>query len=110
MKPEEFEDMMDFEVQLWQANDVRTHWQTTSEFLKIDNCQKQVDLPIWHVASSHDHYFDNNLVEQHMRIVFNDYQQSIMNSKAHTPGVMSDKKELSIMVPPALRRELRRRL
>ena len=110
MDPEEFDTMMDFEVKLWQANDVRTHWQTTSEFLKLDNCQKQVDLPSFHVASSHDHYFDNDIVEQHMRVVFNDYQRATMKSKAHTPSVLGDKKDMSIMVPPTLRKELRKRL
>jgi len=106
MDPAEFDMMMDFEVILWQSNDVRTHWLTTSEFLKLDNCIKQVGLPVWHVASSHDHYFDNRVVVQHMRVVFSDYTHSEMKSKAHTPGVLGDKKELSIMVPPDLKRAL----
>ena len=108
MHPEEFDVMMDFEVVLWQSNDVRTHWATTSEFLRLDNCIKQIGLPVWHIASKHDHYFDNNVVEQHMKIVFGDYTRSVMDSKAHTPGILGDKKELSIMVPPALKRELRK--
>jgi hypothetical protein len=61
---------------------------------------------VWHVASSHDHYFDNRIVEQHMRVVFNGYTHSEMKSKAHTPGVLGDKEELSIMVPRELKREL----
>lgn len=109
MEPTEFDTLMDFEVQLWQANDVLTHWRTTSEFLNLDNCKKQIDLPVWHVASAGDHYFNNEFVEQHMRIVFNDYTKGVMNSKAHTPSVLGDKKELGIMLPPKLRKELRRK-
>lgn len=109
MEPTEFDTLMDFEVKLWQANDVRTHWLTTSEFLDIDNCQKSINLPVWHVAASHDHYFNNDFVEQHMRVVFSDYAKGIMQSHAHTPSVLGDKKELGIMVPPALRKVLRKK-
>ncbi len=106
MDATDFAEMMDFEVKLWQVNDVRTHWATTSEFLNLDNCQKKVDLAVWHVAASNDHYFDNYVVEQHMRVVFNDYTQVIMKSHAHTPSIMGDKKEMAIMIPPKLKREL----
>lgn len=107
MDPANFDTLMDFEVRLWQANDVRTHWTTTAEFLNLDNCKQQIALPIWHVASSGDHYFNNEFVEQHMRIVFDDYHKGVMQSAAHTPSVLGDKKELSIMLPPALRKVLK---
>lgn len=109
MDPMQFDTLMDFEVRLWQANDVRTHWMTTSEFLNLDNCKTRIDLPVWHVSSSGDHYFNNTFVEQHMRVVFNDYTNEVMQSAAHTPSVLGDKKELSIMVPPGLRKVLRRK-
>lgn len=106
MDPIEYKLMLDFEVRLWQSNDVATHWRTTSEFLKLDNCKQQIPLPVWHVASKNDHYFDNQIVEQHMRIVFSDYQLITFDSKAHTPSVLADKKGLSVMVPTALRKVL----
>jgi len=109
MDPATFDSMMDFEVTLWQKNDVRTHWRTTSEFLRLDNCGSQIDLPVWHVASRGDHYFNNEIVEQHMRVVFNDYHRGTMNSLAHTPSILGDKKELGIMVPSGLRKVLRQK-
>lgn len=109
MDPSQFSTLMDFEVVLWQKNDVRTHWRTTSEFIDIDNCEVAVPVAVWHVVSSGDHYLNNQLVEQHMRVVFSTYTQGIMNSKAHTPSVLGDKKELSVMIPPRLRRELQKR-
>jgi len=109
MEPTEFDTLMDFEVRLWQANDVRTHWMTTSEFLDLDNCKNKIDLPVWHVASSHDHYFNNEFVEQHMQVVFNSYTKGVMQSHAHTPSVLGDKKEMSIMIPAPLRKILRRK-
>lgn len=102
--PEEFELTMAFDTQLWKANDVRTHWLTTSEFLNVDNCAKKIALPVYHVASEADHYFDNEIVKQHMLVVFEDYHRFVANSKAHTPSVLAGKKESRIFLPPGLRR------
>lgn len=106
VSPEEFEATMDFEVQLWQANDVRTHWLTTSEFLNVDNCQVRLKLPVIHVASQEDHYFNNEIVKQHMLVVFKDYKRYVARSKAHTPSVLADKKAAGVLLPPALRKRL----
>lgn len=105
-EPLEFDKTMDFEVVLWQANDVRTHWLTTSEFLHLDNTKTRVDLPVVHVISEGDHYFNNVKVEEHMRKVFSDYQQFIARTNAHTPHVTADKKDMAVMVPRGLRRLL----
>jgi pimeloyl-ACP methyl ester carboxylesterase len=106
--PDEFNDTMDFEVKLWQANDVRTHWQTTSEFLSVDNCQRKIDLPVHHVISSNEHYFNNEIVKQHMLVVFNRYKSYTAISKAHTPNILADKKAMRVFVPAGLRRVLRK--
>ncbi len=99
---------IDYDVMLWQKNDVRTHWRTTSEFLDLDNCQTQINLPVYHVQASGEHYFDNAIVEQHMRVVFADYESVVMKSAAHTPTLLADKKEQAVMVPQALRKRLSR--
>lgn len=106
MDPVEAKLMLDFDVHLWQINDVKTHWRTTSEFLQIDNCKQQVDLPVVHVGSRQDHYFNNQIVEQHMLVVFSSCDMILINTRAHTPDVLSDKKGMAVMVPPALRRIL----
>lgn len=104
--PEEFDNTMNFEVRLWQANDVRTHWLTTSQFFTLDNCRQQVDLPVIHVVSEQDHYFDNAVVEQHLKVAFKSYRKFIVKSKAHTPSVLADKKAMGILLPAGLRRLL----
>jgi len=107
VSPEEFEATMDFEVKIWQANDVRTHWLTTSEFLNIDNCQSKVDLTVLHVASQEDHYFNNEIVKQHMLVTFSGYNRYVARSKAHTPSILADKKAAGVLLPTGLRRRLR---
>jgi pimeloyl-ACP methyl ester carboxylesterase len=104
--PEEFDLTMDFEVIVWQANDVRTHWLTTCEFLNLDNCQTPINLPVMHVISREEHYFDNEIVKQHMLVVFRKYRRFTANSKAHTPSMLADKKAAGVLVPSGLRRVL----
>jgi len=104
---DKFQEMMDLEVKLWQCNDVRSYMKTTTEFLTVDNCKQPVDLPVWHVCTKHDFYFDNDIVEQHMRVVFNDFHKSYINIKTHAPSILADKKASAVMLPPALRRKLR---
>ncbi|HJQ09303.1 MAG TPA: hypothetical protein VJ836_07530 [Candidatus Saccharimonadales bacterium] len=106
--PEQFEMMMDMEIKLWHQNDVRTHMVTTSEFLKLDNCKKRIPLEVWHASSKNDQYFDNHVVEQHMRVIFSDFHGLTLNMKSHAPSVLADKKEAAAFIPPKLRKALSR--
>jgi len=106
VSPEEFESSLDFEVILWQENDVRTHWLTTSEFLKLNNCAKPIKLPVVHIISAGDHYLNNIRVEQHMRQVFSSYKHFLADSKAHVPSVIADKSDMAVLLPDGLRRLL----
>jgi len=46
---------------------------TVIAFLKLDNCQVRLDLPVWHVSVKADHYFDQRMVEQHFKVIFSDF-------------------------------------
>ena len=98
-----FEKLVRYETKLWQINDVRTHWYTTSQFLGLDNCQKQIDAQLFHVSSDNDQYFDSAAVEQHMRIVYQDVTVAPMKSVSHTPSILGSKAELAVMLPRKLR-------
>lgn len=110
MDPIKAREMLDYDVILWQSNDVATHWQTTAEFLDIDNCDRSIDLPVWHVASKTDHYFNSSIVEQHMLVVFKNCRQSLIETRGHTPDLIADKAELAILLPAKLRKELAKRV
>jgi pimeloyl-ACP methyl ester carboxylesterase len=106
LDPVESRVLLDYEVKLWQINDVSTHWATNHEFLSLDNCRQQIDLPVWHVASLNDHYLDAELTKQHMLIVFSDYNQALINAKAHTPNLNANAEEMAVMLPDKLRKAL----
>jgi pimeloyl-ACP methyl ester carboxylesterase len=109
VKRDQMKGLMDFEIHLWHSNDVRTYMATTVEFLKLDNCKKRVDLPLWHISVSADRYFDNNLVEQHMRVIFNDFHQAKSRMDTHAPSVIADMKTAAPLIPQTIRRILSER-
>lgn len=94
------------EVDLWRNNDARTWAFTSNEFLTLDNCKVRVDLPVWHVGARVDNYFDNNVVEQHMRVIFNDYTFAELALNSHAPSVIATEKESAALIPANLKRFL----
>ncbi|HUD10266.1 MAG TPA: alpha/beta hydrolase [Candidatus Saccharimonadales bacterium] len=104
---EDYKRLMDMEVSLWHDNDIRTWAYTTTQFLTFDNCKVKVNLPVWHVSAEADRYFDNHVVEQHMRIIFSDFHVAPINVKNHAPSVIADEKAAAALVPSNLRRALR---
>jgi hypothetical protein len=63
-------------------------------------------LPVVHIVSKQDHYFNNDIVKEHMLVTFKRYRRFMANSKAHTPSVLADKKAAAVMVPAGLKRLL----
>ncbi len=101
---DDFNRLMDVEVGLWQKNDVRTHWFTTHEFLALDNCKQQVDLAVWHVSTTNDHFFDHTVVEQHLRVIFTDFHDAPTTMANHAPSVVATAEMAAPIVPPLLRK------
>lgn len=108
MDPVEAREMLDYDVMLWQINDVATHWRTTSEFLGLDNCKVGIALPVWHVGSNQDHYFDNEKVREHLETTYDEAHMMLIDTKSHTPSVLATKAEMGVMLPAALRKALSR--
>lgn len=104
--PEDFERIMKVEIDLWHLNDVRTQAVTSSEFLTLDNCKVRVDLPVWHVTTQNDHFFDHRVVEQHMRVIFNDFHEIETKIMSHAPSVIADAEMAAPLVPRKLREVL----
>lgn len=97
---------IDFEINLWQINDIRTYMDNAVTMLTLDLCKQQVDLPVYHVAVAEDRYFDNHIVEQHLGVVYSKVTVIHAHMKQHAPTVIADAKAAGELVPAKLRRIL----
>lgn len=104
------ENRINFEITLWQINDIRTYMACTVEMFNMDLCNSHVDLPVYHVAVKDDHYFDNVVVEQHMRTIYNDFNLILTKLPVHAPTVVATKKDMEAFVPPKIRQMLRKKV
>lgn len=98
--------MIDFEIHLWRCNHARTHMDTSITMLTADNCQKKVDLPVWHLSVQKDNYFNNHVIEQHMRVIFKDFYALPIKMDSHSVSIIASKKDSAPLVPPKLRNAL----
>lgn len=107
LSPEERKQMTEFEVYLWRCNDVRTYMVTAHTMLTLDNCQIQVDAPVWHLFTKEDNYLDNSVVEQHMRVVYSDCRLLPLKISSHSVTVIADKRSFAGCLPRELRAQLK---
>ena len=98
-----------FEVRLWQCNDFRTYAETGLSLLTKQLTDHHVALPVLHVYSKNDRYYDDLRVEQHMRQVFSDFQAHPIRLPAHAPTVIASAKEAAPYIPPKIRALLRKK-
>ena len=94
---------LDFEVGLWRNDDPRTYMILGHEMLTLDNCTKQIELPVHHISVANDQYFDNSVVEQHMRIIFKDFFEHEAVIPNHAPSILASKEEARPFIPNSIR-------
>lgn len=97
---------IDFEVILWQCNDVRTYMDTGITMLTVDLCNKQLDLPVYHIEVQDDRYFDNRVVEQHLNVIYNKVHIHKSTMPNHAPSIVADAKAAAGFMPKKMRRLL----
>lgn len=100
---EQRKNTMKLEIHLWHCNDVRTHMKTSLEFLTLDNCKTTVDLPVWHISVKKDRYFNNAIVEQHMSVIFNKFNECISKMDSHAPSIIADIESSAPLIPRKIR-------
>lgn len=97
---------VDFEIKLWHINDMRTRMKTLKAMITADLCKQSVKMPVYHVSVAGDFYFNNNVVEQHMRIVYSDFENIPAKVSAHAPTIIATAKDAAPFIPPRLRKLL----
>lgn len=97
---------IDFEIGLWKSNDIRTQMHNGVTMLTADLCNDHVDLAVYHVTVDNDMYFDNNIVEQHLNIIFNKVVIVPTGIDGHAPTVVAEVEDVAPLMPQRLRRLL----
>lgn len=98
---------IDAEIKLWQINDVRTRMYTMAEMFKVDLCHAKLKLPVHHVFVDTDRFFNNKVVEQHMRIIYTDFIGLNTTIKGHMPSIVATAEEAEPFVPKKLKKLLK---
>ncbi len=104
----EYKRRIDFEINLWRINDIRTYMDVAVTMFTMNLVNERVDLPVHHIGVEEDRYFDNHVVEQHLNIIFNKVTMIKTVHKDHGPTVIADVKEAANFIPPQLKRLLAR--
>ncbi len=99
----------EFEIKLWRENDVRTYMRMTTGMMNLDNCGQQIDLDVHHISVDKDRYFDFQVVEQHMRVIFNDFTEHRAFLDNHAPSILATKEDASPLVPDSIKKILRKK-
>lgn len=107
LSSDEKADAIEFEIDLWRMNDLRTHMDTAITMLTVDNCQKRVNLPVHHISVDSDQYFDHTVVEQHLRVIFSEFTEHVAKIPNHAPSILASKKEASPFIPNSIKKILR---
>ncbi len=103
---DDFKRGIEFEIFLWRSNEVRTYMEMAIAMLTFDNCTAQIKLPVHHVSVANDQYFDNAVVEQHMRVIFTDFTEFKAVLPNHAPSVVATAEEAAPFIPKKLRKLL----
>lgn len=100
---------VNFEIGLWQSNDVRTYCVTGRSMLEANLCnqQKPLDMKAIHVHMGEDRYFDNHIVQQHLGIVFKEVESIASVLAGHAPTVIATAREAAPYIPKKLRHALK---
>lgn len=95
---------IDFEIGLWQTNDMRTRMSTMNMMFTIDLCKgPRLDVPAYHVTATQDRYFDHEVVEQHLHIIFKNLKVIPSKMANHAPTIVATAEEAAPYIPKRLR-------
>jgi pimeloyl-ACP methyl ester carboxylesterase len=102
----ELNNRINYEIKLWKMNDPRTRGRISYDIFNVNLCDKQVDMPMYHVAIADDHFFNNTVVEQHLGVIYNKVTVIYAEMEGHAPTVIADAEAAAPFIPKKLRQLL----
>ncbi len=97
---------IDYKVMLTRQSDFRTSMTTMVSIFELDNCRRPIDLPLWHVTAAGDKLYAQPLVEQHLRVIFNNFHHCQVKTDLSNPLRSADPKTAAGLLPAEIRNAL----
>jgi len=105
---EERDRRIKFEIGLWKCNDIRTYMDTTITMMTLDITPEKVDLPVIHIVTKIDQYFDNKKVAARLKKVFKSVEVYKVKFKSHAPTVIVDLADAEAFIPKEVGKKIRK--
>ncbi|HEY4964087.1 MAG TPA: hypothetical protein VIH90_05315 [Candidatus Saccharimonadales bacterium] len=97
-----------FKVDLKRETDVRSMNLIKLQLLSLDNCNARITNKLWHITYGTNKELDSKLIEQHLKVIFTDYNFQASKITRKIPFVMNDEKLAIKLLPAKLRRDLKK--
>ncbi len=94
------------QTRLWRQNDIRTHFKTLADLMKLDNCSAHVNLPLWHVSLKSNQYLHSRHVDQHLRVIFSDVHVIKSHIRSQAIGSVTYNSTTTSLLPTEIHRLL----
>lgn len=101
-------ELLDMEVHLWHANDVRTWAYTTRQMLTADQSDCKIEKDLYHIDFNGDQYFDGEIVLENMQKIYKKVIVCKVNLGNHSPTVIASAAEAAGMIPTKMRTVLKK--
>ena len=99
---DERKSLIDFEVVLWQSNELYTYFATGHEMLTLDLTHTPVAVPVHHIAVEADQYFDNKVVKRHMEQIYAEYHLHEAEMENHAPTIIETAAAAKKIIPKTI--------
>ncbi len=104
-------DSLDFEVELWKKNDLRTWFYLIKSLSKIDLCNEKIrGIEIIHVSIKGDSFLNNYVVSQHMNVIFDKVKNIEADMTKHMPTILANKQEAKYFIPDEIIKKIKQNL
>jgi hypothetical protein len=100
--------LTNFKVDLLRETDLRTSYLIKSHLLSLDNCGSRISNKLWHITYGLRKDLNNNLVEQHLKVIFPNYNYQSSKITRKIPFILNDEKLAIKLLPAKLRRDLKK--
>lgn len=107
---DERKDLINFELTLWQTNEVHTYFALLAEMLTLDLTGQKIPLPVEHIGVASDQYFNNKKVLEHLEQIFTKVRLHEAHLPNHVPTVIEDVEDARQLLPTSYTKVLSTKL